>query len=111
MPSRKDQIEIRERGADIVRRHLDGHVNPNRLELLRYEGYDRPHWFLCLDGNKDNRVCYVGYGKMGTLVSFYVAPGRELRKYSTFGEAERDAVFKSQLLERVKELIREGGND
>ena len=111
MPTKKEQMEIRERGASIVRRHLGGLVNPSRLVLIRYERRDRPHWVLCLDGDEDNDVCYVGYGTKGILVSFEVwGPGkRTYRKYYTFEEAERDAEFKTELRGRVKDLIGEGG--
>lgn len=119
MPSIKERMEIRERGANIVRRHLGGLVrNPRRLVLKRilrkkYGEYSNPHWVLCLDGNEDNDVCYVGYGTKGILVSFEVwGPGkRTYRKYYTFEEAERDTEFKADLLRRVNKLIGEGDRE
>ena len=112
MASKKEQMEIRERGASIVRRHLGGLVNPpSRLRLIRHERYDRPHWVLCIDGNEDNDVCYVGYGTKGILVSFEVwgPDKRTYRKYYTYEEAERDAEFKAELRRRVKNLIGDAG--
>ncbi len=114
MASRDGHREIRERGALIVRRHLGGLVDPSRLVLIRieaYEGSRTPRWFLCLDGDEDNRVCYVAYGTGGNLVTFRVEGKGSDRHYDTFGEAERDDEFKAELLGRVKGLIGEGGKD
>lgn len=115
MPSRKEQMEIREKGACIVQRHLERLVDPSRLVLKRlllkkHGKYTNPHWFLCLDGDEDNRVCYVGYGTVGKeTVSFRVEGKGKYRKNCTYEEAERDTEFKADLWGRVKELIGEGG--
>lgn len=119
MPSRDDQREIRERGALIVRRHVQQIVDPSRLVLTYSEkvGNRWAAYNVRLDG--DDGVCYIGVGGLGrkgknenTLVSFKVeGEGRTYRSYDTFEEAERDTEFKTELLERVKELIGEGGRN
>ena len=109
MPSRKEQMEIRERGALIVQRHLGRLVNPSRLVLTYSEkvGNRWAAYHVRLDGNEG--VCYVGCGKENKIVSFKVAGKGKYRSYDTYEEAERDAEFKAELWGRVKELIGEGG--
>lgn len=117
MPTKKEQMEIRERGALIVRRHVQEIVDPSRLVLTYSEkvGNRWAAWHVRLD--EVGGVCYIGVGGVGrkgknenTLVSFDVhGKSRGRRFYDTFEEAERDAEFKTELLERVKELIGEGG--